>query len=199
MQTDCGQAALLYSYLSFNPPQLDRRSLPPSCSDNRPPQSAFIPAERSVTSCSLSCHKLAALLGSWAWAEGRQRKQLLKYMPPNPSSSGASAQYTVVAAPCCCGRKEHRDKVEFSGKSKTHQLPTYRESIQTATARQRRHRKRQKWTDPMLSWEKKPKLYIYSIYIHIFIYLLLSLPSVYSYSYVGSHKCNRPTAAKGGK
>lgn len=51
----------------------------------------------------------------------------------------------------------------------------------------------------MLSWEKKPKLYIYSIYIHIFIYLFLSLPSVYSYSHVGSHKCNRPTTAKGGK
>lgn len=119
-------------------------------------------------------------------------------MPPNPSSSGASAQYTVVAAPCCCGRKETQRQ---SGVQR--EIQDSSASIQTARARQRRHRKGQKWTDTggwvMLSWEKKPKLYIYSIYIHIFIYLFLSLPSVYSYSHVGSHKCNRPTAAKGGK
>lgn len=116
-------------------------------------------------------------------------------MPPNPSSSGASAQYTVVAAPCCCGRKEHRDRVEFSGKSKTHQLP----SRQRERGSQDTERDRNGQTPGgcvMLSREKKPKLYIYSIYIHIFIYLFLSLPSVYSYSYVGSHKCNRPREEK---
>lgn len=69
----------------------------------RPPlyQRACMPADLSATRRSLSSHRLAALLWSWACADGRQRKQLLKYMPPTPSSSGATAQYTVVAAPCC--------------------------------------------------------------------------------------------------
>lgn len=119
-------------------------------------------------------------------------------MPPSPSSSGASAQYTVVAAPCCCGRKEHRDRAEFSGRSETHQPPPrQRERGSGDAERDRNGQTRGGWV--VLSREKKPKLYIYSIYIHIFIYLFLSLPSVYSYSDVGSHKCNRPAAAKGGK
>lgn len=57
-----------------------------------------------ATRRSLSSHRPAAASGSWAWAEGSQRKQLLKYIPPRPSSSGATAQYTLVAAPCCCGK-----------------------------------------------------------------------------------------------
>ncbi|TNN70929.1 hypothetical protein EYF80_018914 [Liparis tanakae] len=75
---------------------------------------ACMPADRSATRRSLSSHRLAALLWSWACADGRQRKQLLKYMPPTPSSSGATAQYTVVAAPCCCGQR-NTDR-EFSGR-----------------------------------------------------------------------------------
>lgn len=72
-------------------------------------QRVCMPADLSATSRSLSSHRLAALLWSWACMDGRQRKQLLKYMPPNPSSSGATAQYTVVAAPCCCGQT-HRER-----------------------------------------------------------------------------------------
>lgn len=49
--------------------------------------------------------------------DGRQRKQLLKYMPPNPSSSGAMAQYMVVAAPCCCEQRDtHRRMQKFTGR-----------------------------------------------------------------------------------
>jgi len=79
----------------------------------RPPlyQRACMPADLSATRRSLSSHRLAALLWSWACADGRQRKQLLKYMPPTPSSSGATAQYTVVAAPCCCGQRSTRKEM----------------------------------------------------------------------------------------
>ena len=63
------------------------------------------------SSRSLSAHRARAESSLWASADGRQRQQLLKYIPPRPSSSGATAQYTVVAAPCCC-RAERRDKNE---------------------------------------------------------------------------------------
>lgn len=77
--------------------------LPPDGKLSANQSDCMLPAERSDTSCSLSSHRAAAALWSCACADGRQRKQLLKYMPPRPSSSGATAQYTVVAAPCCCG------------------------------------------------------------------------------------------------
>ena len=48
-----------------------------------------------------NCHNAAPRSASAAVWETSQRQQLLKYSPPKPSSSLATAQYTVVAAPCC--------------------------------------------------------------------------------------------------
>lgn len=180
------------SYLSFNSPPTGHICgfLPPVWTIFLlpRPQSAFTPAEGSVTSCWLSCHRLAALLWSWAWAEGRQRKQLLKYMPPNPSSSGASAQYTVVAAPCCCRRRNTQRKrggQRANPSLISADLPRIYSDGERGSKRPLRDTLRQKKDTPgmagtaMVAWEEqKPKLYINNIYIHIFIYLFISLPSV---------------------
>lgn len=114
-----GKHFLYYSVLSihrrFGSLQFNRRSPTPLRIVRTPmPQRACTPADRSATKRSLSSQRLTALLSSWACMDGRQRKQLLKYMPPRPSSSGATEQYTVGAAPCCCGHRntDRRDVSE---------------------------------------------------------------------------------------
>ena len=59
---------------------------------------------RSLTE---NCHNAAPRSVSEAAWEAWQRQQLLKYSPPRPSSSLATAQYTVVAAPCCWKTTRH--------------------------------------------------------------------------------------------
>lgn len=62
---------------------------------------------------SLISHSALASSSSQPALDGGHRQQLLKYIPPIFCNSGATVQYTVVAAPCCWKQKYSICKTMF--------------------------------------------------------------------------------------
>lgn len=176
MQADCGQAALLYSHLSFNSPPTGPTRGSLLLFEQLPPPSS---SERLYT-CRTLRDQLLAQLPQTGGAPlvlvlGLGRGQAAEAVVEVHASQ--SLQLRSQRAVHRGGRPlllwTHGEREELSGEGSARRRDTRRDGKRT---------------------EKKPKLYIHSIYIHIFIYLSISLPSVYSCGDVGSDKRNKPTA-----